>query len=402
LKKNSTYLLIALMFLTSFTLLQEKEVQASFALVNNVDTYTVNEDIVLQFSTTNNVLPVLYCSNSYGSTLVNPTKHNNLLSYSLPKSITQKKGLVNWQLNNTTLHGSFYIKALQKVTSMETYIGPPSIEAGGKEYSMLVVIPTDSLDNPLANNTPVTVKHQFLNRIETENIYINNNIAYKNIYAPLKSGRLLLSSECLGKNSKEFTIIVHPTLPTNFTITANRNHEYADGNQITTFSSSIIKDQYNNIVSDGTFVTFYIKDKNDNTLQTTGTTIKGIATASMLHPNAKTTWNITAYVEGMAASNTIQLNYKQALKEIIVNYSEDNREIIVGPLQSFMKQMIPDGLEVELLVYQNNLKVHSEIKTSYKGFINFNLHTATCKKGVYTIKIKTADIETIHKQVRLW
>ena len=56
------------------------------------------------------------------------------------------------------------------------YLGPPSIEAGGKDFSMLVTIPTDTLDNPLLENTNVAVKRQFLNGKKSATIKVNNLI----------------------------------------------------------------------------------------------------------------------------------------------------------------------------------------------------------------------------------
>ncbi|PKH51548.1 hypothetical protein CXF68_13025 [Tenacibaculum sp. Bg11-29] len=402
-KLKYTYLFfIGLVLLSSFSIVQKTETSSVIELLTSATNFEAGNDIVLKFSTSNSAQPFLYCTNSYGTTLVKPRLKNNILSYKLPKIICKKRGIIHWKLNKTSLIGKLTIHPIQKVATMETYIGPPSIEAGRKDYSMHIIIPTDSLDNPLAEKTLVTTKHQFLRQEKKDAIYIKNLIAYKNLYSPLKSGRILASSECLAENSKEFTIIVYPTNPTNFTISAARHHSYADGNQITTFYSSIIKDAYNNIVSDGTFVNFFIKNKKGNTLKTSGTTIKGIAAAKMIHPDYKTTWSIKAYVEGMAESNTISVNYQQVLNDFKVDFSKNNRIITIGPLQSFMQQMIPDGLVVRLFVYKNNVLINSEIKTSYNGFVNFNLNTAVYKKRSYTIKITTAGLEKEFKTITLW
>ncbi|WBX75102.1 hypothetical protein PG911_10575 [Tenacibaculum ovolyticum] len=213
---------------------------------------------------------------------------------------------------------------------------------------------------------------------------------------------MLISSECLDENSKEYTVIVYPANPTNFKISAKRHHSYADGNQITNFSTSAVKDEYSNIVSDGTFVNFFIRNKKGNILKTSGTTIKGIATAKMIHPDYETTWKVKAYVEGMAESNTISVNYKQVIEDFKVDFSNDNRLITVGPLQSFMQQMVPDGLVVSLFVYKNDVLINSEIKTSYNGFVNFNLNTAAYKKDTYTLKIVSAGLKKEFKKITLW
>jgi len=400
--KHTYIFVLGLLLLVSFSSVQKSETSPELKLYTTKTTYKAGSLIFLKLSNPDLVEEYLYATNSYGSILIKPILKNHTLFYEFPKTFSNKIGVINWTINNTKLSGQIQVIPQQKVSKIETYVGPPSIQAGNKDFSMLTVIPTDSLDNPLAENTLVTIKHRFLDQKKNDLVYTKNLIAHQNIYAPQQSGRMLISSNCLDKNSKEFTVIVHPTNPTDFKIFAKRNHEYADGNQITTFSSSVIKDKHNNVVSDGTFVTFFIKNEKGNTLKTTGTTIEGIATAKMIHPDYKTTWSVKAYVEGLAESNTIFLNYKQAVKDFEVNFYDKNRTLKIGPLQSFMQQMIPDGLEVTLLVYKNDTLINTETKTSYNGFATFKLNTAVYPEDNYTMKIKTAGLEKEFKNIKVW
>ena len=400
--KHTYILVLGLLLLVSFSYVQNSETSSVIQLLTTQTHFEAGNTISLKFSNPNNKKPLLYCTNSYGSILIEPKLDDNTLLYVFPESFCKKRGIIQWQLSTTSLSGQLHITPIQQTAKIETYVGPPSIQAGNKDFSMLTVIPTDSLDNPLAENTLVTIKHLFLDQKKNDLVYTKNLIAYQNIYAPQQSGRILISSNCLDKNSKEFTVIVHPSNPTDFKIFAKRNHEYADGNQVTTFYSSIVKDGYNNVVSDGTFVTFFIKNEKGNSLKTTGTTIEGIATAKIIHPDYKTTWSVKAYVEGLAESNTISLNYKQAVKDFEVNFYEKNRTLKIGPLQSFMVQMIPDGLEVTLLVYKNDTLINTETKTSYNGFATFKLNTAVYPEDNYTMKIKTAGLEKEFKNIKVW
>ena len=304
--KRFYILFLGLISLLSFATIQANKAPIDIKLLTTQTEYEAGSTILLRFSSSENVIPKLYCSGSYGSTIVTSTNEDTTLTYSIPKNISNKTGQVQWKLlrdDKTTLSGQFEIIPMQEVVSIESYIGPPSIEAGGTDYTMLVVIPTDSLDNALPDNTTVDAKYQFLSNETPNGITTKNSIAYKNIYSEEKSGRMLVSSESKNTNSKEFTITVFPAIPTNFNISALRPHNYADGNQITTFETSVIKDKHNNVVSDGTYVSFYITNKKNNSLQTSGTTIKGVATAMMIHPDYETQWSIKAYVDGMAESN---------------------------------------------------------------------------------------------------
>ncbi len=389
---------------SSFATIQELDTVDAIQLITTQTQFEASHRIVLKFSTSGNSQPDLYCANSYGSTLIPPTLNNNTLSYEIPKHISKKLGKVQWTLLNggSPLSGQFEIQPLRQVSSLETYIGPPSIEAGGTDYTMLVVIPTDSLDNPLPENTAVTAKHQFLKSETSEVIFTEHLIAYKNMFSKRESGRMLVSSESLKHNSKEFVINVFPAIPTDFKISATRPHDYADGNQMTTFTTTIIKDKQNNIISDGTFVDFFITTPNGNVLKTSGTTVDGIATSKIIHPDHDTQWSIKSFVEGMAESNTLSISYKQVITEFNVAFSKDNRTINVGPLQSFMQQMIPDGLQVKLLVYKDGTLLETWSNTSINGFANFYLKPDVLKKDRYDIIVKTAGLTKTFNNRTLW
>ena len=400
-----TYLFIlALILLSSFAVVQQNEASENIKLLTTTTDFEVGTNLVLKFTASESENPLLYCSNSYGSTVISSTVKNNIFEYHIPENITRKIGTVNWTLltEATSLSGKLNINPKAEVATMETYIGPPSIEAGGDDYTMLVVIPSDSLDNPIPTNTLVNAKFQFLASEESEDIFTNNLIAWRNIHSKKESGRMLVSSESIGINSKEFTINVMPAIPTDFKISATRPHDYADGNQVTTFTTSIIKDKQNNVVSDGTFVSFFIKNKNENILKTTGTTIDGIATSKMIHPDYADSWSIKAYVDGMSESNSISLSYKQVITDFEVNFTGNNRLITVGPLQSFMQQMIPDGLHVKLHIYKNNTKIETLTKTSFNGYATFKLKPAIYEDGNYDFSIETAGLNKEFKTKKLW
>ncbi|MBO3116391.1 hypothetical protein J4050_06515 [Winogradskyella sp. DF17] len=365
----------------------------SYTLISTAKAYTAGDPISLEFSFEGNPEVVLYCSNSYGSIVLNPIV-DKTLRFEIPEILSNKSGILNWQLQAASkrLIGQFTILPKKEIETIETYIGPPSIEAGGTDYTMFVAIPTDAFDNPMADSTKVSVKHQFLETQDTSLIYTEHGFSYKKIYSYENSGRVLISSESLGLNSKEFDVNVMPAIPTNFSISADRIHKYADANQITTFKTSIIRDRFGNIVSDGTFVTFFITNKSGYIATTSGATIDGVATAKMLHPDHEEQWTIKAYIEGMANSDAIVLNYEQAVSDFEVSFSEDKRTIIVGPLQSFMEQYIPDGLDVTVKIYESGKLAHQIMAQSRDGFATVKLSIDRFPKGIYTIEVNTAGL----------
>lgn len=388
--------------LFSFVKSTKEAVNTSYLLLSESSSFEAGKPVVLKFASEDGTAPLLFCSSSYGTTLVTPTVNNDTVSYTFPKIVSTKKGLINWHLINTEIDGKIFIHAKQEVASLETYIGPPTIEAGEIDFSRLVVIPTDNLDNPLDEQTNVETKQQFLNEESQISLQTKNLIAHRKVFSKKESGRILVSSSCLGFHSKEFTVDVLPAIPKDFTISATRPHEYADGNQITTIVTSVLKDSQKNTVSDGTYVDFLCSTPEGNILKTSGLTLNGVATSKIIHPEFETTWNIKAYVYGMAESNEIQLQYKQAIRDFEVVFSEKNRKITIGPLQSFMQQMIPDGLSIHLRIYKNDELIHSEIKTSFEGFASFYLKPAVLANSQYKMIIKTAGIEKKFENITLW
>jgi hypothetical protein len=403
-KLKKLFSLIFFQFIILSLTAQETIIDSTIDLFAGKNKFVAGDKIILETNIKDKRYIQLYCSNSYGSSIVDPIFVNGKLTFEIPSFLAQKRGVLFWKVltKKETISGTIRILSIKKPVAIESYLGPPSIDAGNVDFTMLVVIPKDSLDNPIRNNSKVIVKHQFLKSEKKETIFTNKLIGYKNIYAPLKSGRIIISSESFGLNSKEFDVNVMPSIATNFKIFMNRNHEYADGNQITTLYTSVIKDQNNNIVTDGSFVEFFITNKYENILKTYGTTINGIAKAKIIHPDYEETWKIKGFLIGIAESNVLEVSYKKALEDYEVTFSKDNRAIKVGLLKSFMNQLMPDGLSVKLSIFKNNILVNELYKESIKGYANFYLDKNIIENNYYKIIIETAKIKKEFKKVKLW
>jgi hypothetical protein len=366
--------------------------------------FVAGRKIILEFEGKRTNKYQIYISNSFGSTLVASKLTNNRFSFEIPKYLSNKTGVLNWSVIGTKqlIFGQLKIIPKEKPNALETYIGPPSFEAGGSDYTMLIVIPSDDLDNPLKQNTKVSIQQQFLKSEKNEPIFTKNLIGFKYIYSPLKTGRILLSSETLGLNSKEYDVNIMPAIATSFTIYAKRNHEYADGNQITSFSTSVIKDKNKNIISDGNYVYFFIKNKTGNILKTSGTTISGVATAKIIHPDFDDEWTVKAYIIGMAESNTLEIKYKKVVEDFEVVFMKSNRKLLVGPVKSFMNQLIPDGLQIKLSIYKNKKLLNEIIKRSRDGGVFFELNSSIYKNGDYELEVSTAKVSKMFQSTKLW
>lgn len=400
------YIIILSIFFASCSSNSKKELVEENLILPEVELatqqidYVAGDSIALNFQSTSAVKNAkLQVKNAYGNTLLEPIDNNeNKLSFSLPKNYRQLAGPCRWKLltthGNELLAGRINISTnAPKATYIESYFGPRSISAGRDDFSMLTISPTDIYDNPLDNGTDVTVKYQFLENISELSIKTKDFIAWYNVASTLKSGRILVTSECNGTTSKELATIVYPSNGTNFKISASSAHKFADGNQILTLKTDIIKDEFGNQVTNGTLVTFIIKNENNSYLYTIGTTLNGIAEAKTLHPDKAANWEIKAYITGAAESNTITFNFKSAIKDFPVHFSKGNRNIDIGPFESFMKQLVPDGILLQMDIYDVNGNFIETKKTTTKdGSCNIFLGEYFLPDGDYKLKLKAAGI----------
>jgi len=404
-KQHILLMIITCIFYISYGAPSSIQNKIAATLLTQQIVFEAGTPIELEFKINGDYKVQLLCHSSYGISLLDSHKKQGNTIFTIPSHIAKKTGILYYQLlhNKKNIYkGKITIKANTKVTTkIESYIGPPSIIAGGEDYSMLVISPTDFYDNPVKDSTAIEIKHQFLETEKKNTIYSNHFIGWKNLFSYSKSGRLLVASEVNQIQSKEFTVEIFPAQASNFKIDYNRKHKYADGNQIITFKTSIIKDTYGNKVSDGTLVEFIILNKKGVILKTQGTTIDGVAKGKILHPDHSDIWKIKAYITGMATSNQIQLAFNAINTDYKVAFKENNRVILIGPLQSFMNQLIPDGAVVRLKIYTENQLLETKTKTSKDGYVKFNLSKGFYESVVYNFKITVFGIEKEFKNIKI-
>lgn len=372
-------------------------------LQNSIKESEAGKPITLSFFSKEKEI-ALFCSNSYSTTILYPETESNTYKFIIPEHIYRKTGILRWKLihnGNILLQNTIHIIPSKTETIMEAYFGPPSIIAGGRDYAMLVVTPSDGFDNPIAENTPVIISHQFLDIIKHENLQTKNLIAWQNIFSYETSGRILVNAVCNNISSKEITTEVYPDNAVDFTISSERFHDFADGNQIATFTSSIIRDQFGNVVSDGTHVNFLIEISNGTLLKVAGNTVNGVAKAKMIHPYKEEVWKISAYVDGLADSNQIEISFQQLFDDFNVSFSKNYRNITIGPLKSFMNQLIPNGFPVFLKIYKNTALIETKEMETTSGLATFTLQSDFYPEGTYTFEIATGGNSQTFENIQL-
>ncbi|SHJ62782.1 Ig-like domain-containing protein [Aquimarina spongiae] len=391
----------SLLFSISFALLVQVEKPVQVTLKTTQKKYQAGDKIMLDFAYDSTLTFQLFLKNSYGSTLLTSSSGQ----FIIPEYLAKKRGTLDYFLihnSKCVFKGDISIHAnSDTLVELETYIGPPSIVAGDRDYTMHVVAPTDRYDNPLPDSTKVKFKHQFLGAEKEYEELTKDLIGWRNIFAYEKKGKLLVSSQIGETDSKEFSVEIYPALPEDFAIESFREHNYADGNQIITFSTGIVRDEFDNIVANGTMVNFVIKNQEGTLLKAQGTTVNGIALGKVLHPSYEDVWQVQAFVNGIAKSNTISVVFEAVLEDFEVDFDTSNREIVVGPLRSFMEQIIPDGALVKLEIYKDNKRIETKVKTSFEGEVRFILAEGFYPTGDYDFDISSLGVTKTFKNITL-
>ncbi len=363
--------------------------QGNYTLLTK-SSFVAGEYIVLTFDGEPTDQLCLLLNNAWGATVLKAKKEEPL-QFGLPDVFSLKSGVLEWKLlaNSQMLAtGQLEIQPGKgNKRMMETYLGPPSIFANGLDQSMIVALPQDSFGNPFDEGTPIQIRKQLQGNLQNKTLVIKHGIAYDYITADHQTGQYFISSQLGTQVSKEMVVNVMPSTPIDFEIEASREHNYADGNQLVTLSTSTVTDEHGNTVADGTLVSFHIETSEQPPIKTYGQTLNGIAKATILHPEKRDTWYITAYVLGSAESNMLELEFQSIISDLEIHFDPDKNELVIGPLKSYLGQLVPDGVAIEVAVLNDSgeILLVKQI-TSYEGMGKF-------------LMPKTLDLKTYHFRV---
>ncbi len=360
-------------------------------LISIPDDGVVGNAIEFEFYVKGDGMPILKLENSFGSMFFQPKIKKSTAVFNIHKKYTEQSGIYTWKLfsnKKILLQNSFFLAPKDEDTrEIEVYFGPRSIKAGGYDFSMLTILPADVYDNPLSDGTPIDIFQQMSNEKQEFQNQLTDGYTWIRLYSDDNAGRMLVSGIVNEIYSKELTSMIWASNSVDFTIDYSRVHKFADANQVITYTTSIIKDKYDNVVGDGTFVRFIVENQAGGRLQAIGTTIGGIATGKLLHPAAPDTWKATAFIYGESQSNTIEVSFESAIKDYNLSFSPDNRTITVGPILSFMEQLVPDGIVIDLEIYKDKTLMGTQQTNSRLGKGVFNLEKGFYPPGDYDIKV---------------
>jgi len=201
------------------------------------------------------------------------------------------------------------------VDPLEVYVGPVSIVTGGKQKSMVAIVPSDKYDNPILDSVSVEViisgARENIITTTTSNLYASTTLQSTDNVSDI-----LLGSSLRRAAASEQVINQVPDWSTGYDIYVADYHPYADNRKYTRIKTSTLRDNYNNIVADGTIVTFQATEEGKIVSVYNAITIDGIASAYMRNPAKETTWIVSSHVGQGSASNKLSIDYQSILNRI--------------------------------------------------------------------------------------
>ncbi len=277
-------------------------------------------------------------------------------------------GVVNFMLlvgGEIKYQKELTVLASDIVNPIELFTGPSTIWVNDIQKSMLVALAKDQYGNAAQEGEQISFKSRYPNSAEAESIIeVKNQLAYKIVDSDFESGKIFMGISEDRSSGKEQRVDVVQLWPEEIKIQLVELLPYADSRQFYKLNTSVLRDVNGDIIPDGTMVEF-ISHFKKRKASYKSYTIDGVANVYIRNPSFPSLWNVYAQVGGnVVKSNTIKLDFKSNVKDL--SYKITDREIIVGPITSYIGQYIPDGTRVYLFVNKERVREESE-----DGFVRF-------------------------------
>ncbi len=389
---------ISLLFLiTSFSS------EASIYFENEKNDYIAGEDVILNFCF--DVLEVsdqfdLLAHHGFGVIQVNGVVNKPYVTFNIPKSITSKSGVLTLRIfqNKKMIYAKdLDILPIPIAEKLESYCGPKHLVIDRNDYAMMVSTVLDSLDNPLPENTTVHFNYQHGDQLTKSEKKTRKLYAYQRFEAQNKIGYGTITANYDNISEKAFRVDYYAHDPVGFSISYDRQHQYADGEQLVYLQTDKIQDRFGNVIGNGTLVKFIIRNQAGEISELYGQTIDGVAKGLKYAPNTPNNWTVTAIIPNFAESkNTLDLSFRPSIKGFEIQFLNHD-EIVVGPIVGYLNQLVQNGKSVKITIKNSEETLIIERQTT-NGHVSLSLKNLRLAKGEYEI---TATIAGITKNSKL-
>ena len=291
---------------------------------------------------------------SYGPQVYQPVTQAGLAHLTFSAQDTQQSGLVTLVATSGNARGTAEVNLLPggPVDPVTPLIGGRAIIADGGHWSMVLGVPFDAFGNPVADGTPIDIRALHPGgHLEEKLVKVNHALGWTRLYSGTQAGRTIISIVAGNAHGPEGDLNEVAGWPVNLSITAPQNQLTADGRQLISLRTSILRDKYDNVIPDGTLVTFLVESTQGGRRIIPAFTIGGVAEAPLQAATQPEVLNVWATIYGVESPH-LQIGFTPgpSVGTFPVNATIDasNRAIILqaGPILGPLGQYIPDGSTV--------------------------------------------------------
>lgn len=318
------------------------------------------------------------------------------ISFVIPYLISEKSGLVMARLYTGSvllLKSSFEVlPKISHVSKLESYCGPKHLVVDRNDYSMVISTVLDLYDNPFPKEEQIKVAFHSANEITQSDLKMRPLFGFKKLHAPDKKGYGTVVSSYEEISDKSFRLDYYALDPLNFSISCERQHKYADGQQLVVFKTSLIEDASGNTIGNGTVVRFRIENGRGEVSELYAQTISGIATCVRYAPEQACSWSVSADIAHYAKNiKRLTVNFLASVSDFNLGYQKKEGSIIIGPVTGYMGQWVKNGMIASIEI-SGDATTKFFKKPVKDGMVIIPIRKLQLAKGDYTMNATIAGI----------
>jgi hypothetical protein len=250
---------------------------------------------------------------------------------------------------------SFEIVPGPAVGPLHVLVSPRTVVADGRDRSMVVVIPHDQFGNALLNGTPMDVRAETPGGRVALRSALYTGVSWAWLPAGTRAGRVVVSAMIDAQAGLAGDLDVVAGRPVVFGLVAEPASAAADGRQLMILRTDLLRDQYQNVLPDGTAVVFVVVMPDGSQQRIPAQTIGGVAQAPLQAATMPGIAAVMAVAEGVA-SRTQYVEFgagpAQGRIPVTVALQASERLLIVqiGPLIGPLGELVADGTLIEVQI----------------------------------------------------
>jgi hypothetical protein len=332
---------------------------------------------------------------TYGPRADRATAIGGVAGFVLPPEWTRKAGVVTLTATAGGARGEAQVtlRAGGGIEPIVPLVGPRSIVADGREWTMIALVPQDGFGNPLADGTPVQLRARHpQGPDEQRDLTVQHLLAWARIDSRTRAGRGTISVAVGGVPGPEAAFQEVPGWPVALDLSADPPTLPADGRQFVTLRTGVLRDRFDNVVADGTLVTFIVDGPDGAHRAIPANTVGGVAEAQLRAPASPATLTARATIYGVESA-PVQIAFTPgpaAGAFGVAAQSDDGRGVLTittGPLLDAFGGYVPDGTAVAVLLTDDQGRATQFRTTAAGGHARLEVRLAGLAPGRYEIEV---------------